>query len=109
MVYLTKFRIRVESLRPGSVDLSLFEEKFNDITGYSIIDIHRYQGFDCKWYEWKRDMLKFSKFFPDYKFYLEGLGLDPGKFDEWGGYFHGGGCEITYRQPPAETQGIDYE
>lgn len=49
-------------------------------------------GESCKWYEWKEDMIKLSKQFPEVCFKLHGEGEENG--DIWDAYFLKGKSQV---------------
>ena len=49
-------------------------------------------GEPCKWYEYRSDMIRFSKEFPDVVFSLKGEGEESG--DLWIEYFKGGLTQV---------------
>lgn len=46
-------------------------------------------GYQSKWYDWREEMLEFSKRFPLLIFQLDGSGQE-GEFDEWRAFFKNG-------------------
>jgi len=61
----------------------------------------KYIGYDpfeqaCKWYDWKVDMIAYSKKFPEFIFTLHGEGEESG--DIWTAYFMGGKVQVEKAQ-----------
>jgi uncharacterized protein YodC (DUF2158 family) len=83
MGYYTYYNITTDKVLPDG-----FEDKFLKITGYS------FDGgeFECKWYDYKKDMIKISKLYPNILFTVEGEveGDDEGSGDSWRLYFYNG-------------------
>ena len=64
-----------------------------DFCNYSpLMDFVQGNADRCKWYDWKKDMIRLSEQFPSSLFILEGEGEEAE--DIWKAYFKGGKCQI---------------
>jgi hypothetical protein len=79
MGYYTDFKLNAEPAFPDN-----FEEKFYEITDYSLEDYE----LNGKWYDWNDDMINLSKIFPNTLFTVDGTGEE--NEDIWRAYFKNG-------------------
>lgn len=93
MGYSTNYELTMEPWRK-EIDEAISQEKDMD---YAVGEYKQ----ECKWYDHDKDMISFSKRFPDVLFTLEGQGEESG--DLWNTYYKNGRMQhctaiITYEE-----------
>lgn len=99
MGYYTKYSLSLENDDDNSA------QEYIDSLDSIINNIYMQGVQPYKWYEYRKDMLKLSRLFPNVTFILEGKGEEDG--DLWKEYFKDNknirhNCRITYPPNPFE-------
>lgn len=99
----------------SELDIELARKMAEIDDGYFIVPIDLSDGLSyqiaadsMKWYDYKKDMVKLSKYFPDYLFLIHGEGEDP--TDLWDHYFLNGQdqyCPAEICYPPCNWYKIN--
>ena len=87
MGYYTNYELEVYDSGNDIEEVIADLRKTNSRAEYALDEGGSCQS-SCKWYEWKKDMIEFSKKYPKALFILEGKGEDPG--DLWKAWFKNG-------------------
>jgi len=93
MGYYTTYEFEM-SLNDTPIDKSNFEEEvgtsWQDFlkTFYDTTDYDFDFSINCKWYDWKKDMINLSALYPGLLFKVDGNGEEAG--DVWRWYFRNG-------------------
>jgi hypothetical protein len=87
MGYYTDFKLSADS----HISVKM-KARLDEIAGYGFAEEIVKYGYNCKWYDWEKDMCLFSASFPEVLFTLEGSGEE--KDDIWIAYFRAGKSQI---------------